>query len=144
MLPPVFVMRQHNNAETWVHVVDGDPVRVWMELDDGGYRHDVQQLENPTPPRLVDGRDDRGGEFSGFLGSSSWLAHFLHAESRGRRCSVPLVVSPERLVLPASLQERHGWGFALQLYAMRSLLLVGIGDLADLADSRPGAATTWG
>lgn len=137
MLPPVFVMRQHNNAETWVHVVDGDPVRVWMELDDGGYRHDVQQLENPTPPRLVDGR--MIGEASFRIPSDLPLGwHTLHAESRGRRCSVPLVVSPERLVLPASLQERHGWGFALQLYAMRSSRSWGIGDLADLAD-----LTSW-
>ncbi len=45
---------------------------------------------------------------------------------------VPVVVTPPRLELPAALQERPGWGLAVQLYSVRSRTSWGVGDLADL------------
>lgn len=133
MLPPVFVMRQHSEAVTWVHVRHGDPVRVWIELEDGGYRHDVTQVDNWTPPEYLE---------SGTVGEASFRLpadlplgwHTLHAESRGVSSSCPLVVSPTRLELPESIQRRPAWGLAVQLYSMRSRRSWGLGDFADLAD----------
>ena len=49
MLPPVFVTPQSAHAVTWVHVRDGDPVGMWIELEDGGIRHDLLQVENNSP-----------------------------------------------------------------------------------------------
>jgi 4-alpha-glucanotransferase len=51
--------------------------------------------------------------------------HRLHQGGRSR----PLVVTPSRCHLPAG----DGFGFAVQLYAVRSSASWGIGDLADLA-----------
>ncbi len=133
MLPPVFVMRRDSEAVTWVHVRHGDPVRLWIELEDGGYRHDLTQVDNWTPPQYLD---------SGPVGEASFRLpgdlplgwHTLHAESRGVQSSCPLVVAPHRLELPASMHNRSGWGLAVQLYSMRSQRSWGLGDFADLAD----------
>ncbi|HQZ85900.1 MAG TPA: 4-alpha-glucanotransferase [Actinomycetota bacterium] len=133
MLPPVFVTPQSAHAVTWVHVRDGDPVGMWIELEDGGIRHDLLQVENNSPAEEVDGR--LVGEASFQLPRDLPLGwHQLKAESRGKRASVPLVVAPDRLELPKSLQNRHGWGFAVQLYSLRSRRSWGIGDLSDLSD----------
>lgn len=134
MLPPVFVMRQHIEAVTWVHVRHGDPVRLWIELSDGGYRHDLTQVENWTPPQYLESGGPVG-EASFRLPSDLPLGwHTLHAESHGVSASCPLVVAPQRLELPASMHQRPGWGLAVQLYSMRSERSWGLGDFSDLAD----------
>jgi 4-alpha-glucanotransferase len=55
--------------------------------------------------------------------------HDLHPDDGGP--STRLVVSPVRCHLPDDLR---GWGWAVQLYAIRSRHSWGIGDLADVAD----------
>lgn len=133
MLPPVFIMREHSEAITWVHVPHGSEVRVWIELENGGQRHDVVQIENWTPPEMVD--RTLTGEASFRLPGDLPLGwHVLHAESKGRRASCPLAVAPGRLHLPDSLVERAAWGLAVQLYSLRSERSWGMGDFADLAD----------
>lgn len=133
MLPPVFVMRTTDEAITWVHVRDGAGVRMWVELEDGGYRHDFSQVENWNPAQLVDGV--MVGEASFRLPGGLPLGwHTMWAESEGRVASAPLVVAPTRLELPPSLVSRPGWGLATQVYSMRSSRSWGIGDLGDLAD----------
>ena len=109
MLPPVFVMRQHTEAVTWVHVPHGAALRLWIELEDGGYRHDLVQLDNWTPPHYLD--DGPIGEASFRLPGDLPLGwHTLHAETHSGSASCPLVVAPHRLELPASLEQRPGWG----------------------------------
>jgi 4-alpha-glucanotransferase len=49
MLPPCMVMREHRTASVSVHVPHGDPVTVWIELETGGARDQLRQLENWTP-----------------------------------------------------------------------------------------------
>ena len=34
----------------WVHVTHGDPVGVWLRLEDGTVRTGLRQLENNRPP----------------------------------------------------------------------------------------------
>ena len=53
--------------------------------------------------------------------------HWLYRESDGR--GVRLIVTPGRCHLPADLRT---WGWAVQLYALRSAQSWGIGDLGDL------------
>lgn len=133
MLPPVFIMRENSEAITWVHVPHGSSVRVWIELENGGQRHDLIQVDNWTPPEMVD--HTLTGEASFRLPGDlpvGW--HVLHAESQGRRTHSPLAVAPDRLQLPESLVERAAWGLAVQLYSLRSERSWGMGDFADLAD----------
>ena len=53
---------------------------------------------------------------------------------QGRTGATTLVVAPERCHLPAELEGgRRAWGWAAQLYAVRSRASWGIGDLGDLA-----------
>lgn len=133
MLPPVFITSQDADPITWVHVPHGEPVRVWVELEDGGHRHDVVQIENWTPPQWVDGA--QVGEASFRLPADLPLGwHTLHAESTTTRDSCPLAVAPRRLELPESLQHRAAWGLALQLYSLRSQRSWGLGDFGDLGD----------
>ena len=39
-----------------VHVRHGEPVSVWIDLEGGGVRSNLHQLENWSPPRELDGR----------------------------------------------------------------------------------------
>ena len=61
--------------------------------------------------------------------------HTLRARSaRRRRRPTALIVTPAWLGLPERLGDRRVWGFATQLYSVRSARSWGVGDLADLAD----------
>ncbi len=55
MLPPCLALRQHRTAEVRVHVPHGSPVSVWIDLEGGGTREGLRQLENWSAPREVDG-----------------------------------------------------------------------------------------
>jgi 4-alpha-glucanotransferase len=132
VLPPIVVARQGSPAPVKVHVDDGDPVQVWSELEGGG-RMDARQVEAWVSPRSIDGRlvGEASFELSDDL-PTGW--HLLHAETPRGTVTVPLVVTPDRLPLPAVLTDRRAWGFMTQLYSVRSSRSWGIGDLADLAE----------
>lgn len=133
MLPPTLVVRQGSAAWFPVHVFHGDPVEVWIEMEDGSARHDVQQQDHWVDPQVVDGRLIGEATFS-LPGDLPLGWHRLRCRSVGRYADTPLVVTPARLQLPRVLTERRLWGFAAQLYAVRSLRSWGVGDLADLRD----------
>ena len=137
-LPPVFVVRAGDAASCWVHLPHGDGARMWVVLEDGGERHDVSQVDRWVEPVEIDG---------GVVGEATFAVpsdlptgwHTLHVEVRGHddsttHDSTVLVVTPRRLELPAALQSHRGWGFAAQLYSVRSSRSWGLGDVADLSD----------
>ena len=137
-LPPVFVVRQGDGATCWVHLPHGDGARLWIELEDGGSRSDVVQVDRWVEPVEVDGLLVGEATFAlpGDL-PTGW--HRLHAEVAGgegdvRTASTVLVVTPRALALPEALRRRRGWGFAAQLYSVRSRRSWGLGDVSDLAD----------
>jgi 4-alpha-glucanotransferase len=132
VLPAIVVARQGAAHQVRVHVTDGDAVQVWVDLERGG-RIDARQVEAWVPPRTVDGR--RVGEATFELSAelpTGW--HTVQAETPQGRSSAPLVVTPDRLELPAVLTDRRAWGFMTQLYSVRSSRSWGIGDFADLAE----------
>jgi 4-alpha-glucanotransferase len=132
VLPPIVVTRQGSAHQVKVHVDDGAAVQVWVDLELGG-RIDARQVEHWVPPRNVDGRPI--GEATFELGPElpvGW--HAVHAETPQGVSTAPLVVTPDRLELPAVLADRRAWGFMTQLYSVRSSRSWGIGDLADLAE----------
>ena len=133
MLPPCVVMRAHRTAAVWVHVPHGDPVNLWIELETGGSRHQLRQLENWTPPRQIN--DGWVGEASFEIPDDLPLGyHILKAVSGERRGSMPLVITPAWLGLPERMGQHRAWGFATQLYSVRSQQSWGVGDLTDLED----------
>jgi 4-alpha-glucanotransferase len=133
MLPPCLVTRAGWTPRFGVHVHHGDPVEVWVELEDGGLRHDVAQQDHWVDPVVVDGVLTGEATFA-LPGDLPLGWHRLCARSPERQDSVPLVVTPRRLELPRGIADRHTWGFMVQLYSMRSRRSWGLGDLADLAD----------
>ncbi len=131
MLPPVYVMRQGADQRLWVHVPDGRPARVFVELEDGD-RRDLEQMDHWVPPVDVDGV--LIGEASFRLPGDLPLGwHVLHAASDDVTAQAPLVVAPGRLD-PAAIAGDRQWGFMTQVYAMRSEASWGMGDLRDLSD----------
>ena len=56
VLPPTVVVRADRPAPFWVHVTHGDPVDVWIRLEDGTAHGGLRQLDNDRPPYDLDGR----------------------------------------------------------------------------------------
>lgn len=128
VLPPAVVTVAGEAVAVDLHTPDGEePPALRLDLEDGSSR----DLATPRPggTREVDG--------AAVVRRSVRLPDDLplgyHELVTGdARCRV--VVTPPVLGLPPSLGERHGWGFATQLYSVRSRQSWGVGDLADLAD----------
>ncbi|MGN6244443.1 MAG: 4-alpha-glucanotransferase [Motilibacteraceae bacterium] len=133
MLPPTVVARSGWAPAVRVHVEHGEPVQLHVQLEDGGERYDVVQLDVWVEPRTVDGR--LVGEATFQLPPDLPLGwHTLHARSPSGSATAALVVTPRYLGLPERLHGHRAWGWMLQLYSVRSRRSWGFGDLADLAD----------
>ncbi|RJK97121.1 4-alpha-glucanotransferase [Vallicoccus soli] len=132
-LAPVCTVTRQGRAP-WVraHVPHGDPVRVHVELEEGG-RRELRQVDHWVDPREVDGVLTGAATFE-VPGDLPLGYHRLVARSGEREESGALVVTPAWLGLPASLGDRRAWGFTAQLYSVRSERSWGHGDLADLAE----------
>ena len=142
-LPPAIVVRAGRTATFWVHVTDGDPVGVWLRLEDGSVRTGLRQVENNRPAAELDGR--RVGEASFELPADLPLGyHELHAQAGAVDASTTLIVTPAALTLPSALGSGRTWGLATQLYSVRSERSWGIGDLTDLTDLAVWSAARHG
>ncbi|HEX3826850.1 MAG TPA: 4-alpha-glucanotransferase [Sporichthyaceae bacterium] len=135
MLPACLVRRVDDPAPTtfWVHVPHGDPVQVHLELEDGGVRHDLRQLDSWVDPAQID--DALVGEATFALPADLPLGwHRIHARSPARSDSTTLVVVPRRVEPPAALIDRQIWGLMTQLYQVRTEASWGFGDFAALGE----------
>ncbi len=133
LLPATVVMTSGTGVNLMVHVRHGEPVTVWAELEEGGDRWLLAQVDRWVEPRLVDG--DLIGEATFWLPAELPVGyHTVRAEHPGGEGTCLLVVTPASLELPATLRDRQSWGFMTQLYALRSRQSWGLGDLADLGD----------
>jgi len=142
VLPDVVVLREGSADQVCVHVEHEQPIDVWVELEAGGERPLVQ-TDRWVDPRIVDGR--MIGEATFALPDDLPLGwHSLCARHPGGVAARPLVVTPRRLELPPALAERRAWGFAVQLYSLRSDRSWGLGDLADLAELASWSARRHG
>lgn len=143
VLPPVVVMRAGRAAHVPVHLVHGDPVTAWLELDEeaGGGRRDLVQADVYVPPRTVDGREVGRATFT--IPDDLPLGwHELHVQLPDTAARTPVVVTPDRVDLPEGLGR--AWGYMTQLYSVRSRASWGVGDLADLAELASLAGTRSG
>jgi 4-alpha-glucanotransferase len=132
MLPRCVATRERRPYVISVHVTDGDPVDIWIELETGG-RRGLRQLENWNPPREIGDRWIGEASFE-IPGDLPLGYHTVRARSGGREAEMPLIITPAWLGLPTGLGQRRAWGLATQLYSVRSHDSWGVGDLVDLTD----------
>jgi 4-alpha-glucanotransferase len=111
---------------------DIDAVQAAMPADPGELHRAAASVAIARPGQAVTPPGELVTEDGTSLGSVAALPrdlpHGYHRLRRGRREQL-LLVAPQRCPLPADLR---GWGWVVQLYAMRSEQSWGIGDLADL------------
>jgi 4-alpha-glucanotransferase len=144
ILPPVLVVKQSDTVQVPVHVTHGDPVQAWVEIDAAegrgrraagatAERVELEQADVLVAPRTVDGREVGRATFVVPAGLPlGW--HLLRTTGPSGEAASPIAVTPDRLELPAALDERRAWGLMVQLYSVRSRASWGAGDLRDLAD----------
>lgn len=138
-LPPCVVMEQGSGRTVEVHVPAGSPAVLHVRLEDGD-TWSLNQVDNWEPDREVD--QTLVGEASFWLPADLPLGyHRLHLAYGDRGADSTLIVSPHFLGFPASMGDRRAWGYAAQLYSVRSAESWGIGDLGDLADIATWSAT---
>ena len=107
---------------------------MWCHVEtEDGYHHELEQLDRPIPPRMVDGNLVGRATFK----IPNWLPQGWHRivarHEDGSECSSTLIVVPQRL--SCRLDDGHKrWGVAAQLYSTRSSGSWGMGDTQDLAD----------
>lgn len=136
VVKPCHVVIEGTEVLIEVHVPAGEPVSVEVVLEDG---HNLQavQRENWNPDRMIDGA--MRGEATFSLGTELPLGyHRLIVSSIEGTFDSTVVVTPAFVGFPRSMQGKRVWGFATQLYSVRSKRSWGLGDLADLAD-----LSTW-
>jgi 4-alpha-glucanotransferase len=131
-VPATLVLREGWTPWFPVHLPHGSRVEVWVELEQGGQRRDVEQQDHWVDPEWVDGV--QVGEATYQLPGNLPIGYHRLCARVGDSTEVAsgtLIVTPQRLE-PQDLQRT--WGWVLQLYSVRSRRSWGIGDLHDLAD----------
>lgn len=132
IVPPVTVIRTGRVRDIHVHVPHGAAVSTVVRLEDGG-EVELEQVDQYWEPRSVGGA---------LVGRATFRVpadlplgwHVVQASFPGSRGRGYVVVTPERLDVPAYVENHRPWGFMTQLYSVRSRRSWGIGDLGDLAD----------
>ena len=134
-LPPVVVAVEGARTRFAVHVPHGAPVRVTAVAEDGT-ESPARQIEDPRPPRDVDGVPTARVVFE--VPASLAVGWYeLRAEcpevGGGRPVAAPLAVTPARLSTTDRLRGRRRWGYMAQIYSVTSGRSWGVGDVSDLA-----------
>ncbi|MHC2799987.1 4-alpha-glucanotransferase [Corynebacterium hesseae] len=132
-LPPCVVAREGAEKSFAVHVHDGDPVSVTIELESGETRPTYQD-PNDAPAADVSGT--MWGEASFHVPGDLPLGfHKLLLSSPGTgEHECPLIVVPNHLSTADRYLERPAAGAMAQLYSVRSEKSWGMGDFGDLAE----------
>src|ERR1700742_4769655 len=95
-LPPTIMGRSGVASSFWVHVTHGDPVGLWLRLEDGRVRTGVRSLENNRP--LFDLGARRVGEAPFERPADLPLGyHELHLQIGASDTSTLVIVSPASL-----------------------------------------------
>ena len=145
IVQPCVVLRAGQEGRVDVHVPAGAPVRLRIVGEDGN-DHLPWQVDNWNPDRPIDGRMIGEATF-GIPGNLPLGYHELivtigthdadgSAADGGIHTTATstIIVTPNRVGLPRRMGASRVWGYAAQLYSVRSHHSWGLGDLTDLAD----------
>ena len=145
IVQPCVVLRAGQEGRVDVHVPAGAPVSLRIVGEDGN-DHLPWQVDNWNPDRPIDGRMIGEATF-GIPENLPLGYHELivtigthdaegSAEDGGIHTTATstIIVTPNRVGLPRRMGASRVWGYAAQLYSVRSHHSWGLGDLTDLAD----------
>ena len=142
-LPSGTVVQQGRTAWVNAHVPAGWPTSLQVKFEDGG-GVEVHQIDNWNEDRLIAG--EWLGEATFELPADLPLGYHTMVLTYGdaavgtpQQANAALAVTPASLDVPT---DRRLWGYATQLYSVRSKGSWGIGDFDDLATLATWAATT--
>ncbi|MDR0837866.1 MAG: 4-alpha-glucanotransferase [Propionibacteriaceae bacterium] len=135
-LPDCVVIREDLGGQVDVHVRSGADAHVRVKFEDGT-QLSLTQVDNWLPDREAGGYMVGEASFALPAGMPTGY-HALALLSEGQEFETKLIVTPSLLPLPAALDGRRCWGFAVQLYSVPSRLSWGIGDFSDL-----GVLAVW-
>jgi (1->4)-alpha-D-glucan 1-alpha-D-glucosylmutase len=125
-LPPVFVLR-----------ADAAPTSIPILQEQAANGHLRWEIETDKGDRLagnVEGQE-QAIPVSPSLPTGDHRLRLFAENSTASIAECRLIVTPSRAFLPSSLQgEGRVWGFAIQLFALRSPHNWGIGDFTDLSE----------
>lgn len=131
-VPPVTVLRLGQSRQAPVHIPAGAAVSAVITLE-SGERRALFQAHTVAETRTVDAAELARVVF--VIPDDLPLGwHVFEAACAGVVARGYVVVTPDRLELPAEIYHRRPWGLMTQLYSLRSRRSWGIGDLGDLAD----------
>ena len=106
-LPPYVVTREGETPWVRVHVPHGEPVSLHVDLEDGGRRGELPQLDVWVEPRTI--ADAQVGEATfGLPGDLPLGWHLLRASWPAGEATCPLVVTPRYLGLPGAARRTRG------------------------------------
>jgi 4-alpha-glucanotransferase len=140
-LEPVQVASERDGAPTIVISIP-DPLEdadfAWTVAEEDGATHHGQFRPRSLPmveERGVNGVWTRRHAFR-LPGPLQPGVHTLTLEAAGSLAAMTLIVAPARAHQPESMEQgdQKLWGFATQLYSLRSARNWGIGDFTDLAE----------
>ena len=139
-LPSGTVMQQGQVAWVNAHVPTGWPAALGIRLEDGDWA-DVPQIDNWNDDRLIDGQwlGEATFELPGDLPLGYHRMVLTYGDAEPQQAEASLAVTPASLEMPT---DHRLWGYAAQLYSVRSNGSWGIGDFVDLAALATWAATT--
>lgn len=145
IVQPCVVLRAGQEGRVDVHVPAGAPVSLRIVGEDGN-DHLPWQVDNWNPDRPIDGQMIGEATF-GIPGNLPLGYHELivtigthDAEGSAADGGIhttatsTIIVTPNRVGLPRRMGASRVWGYAAQLYSVRSHHSWGLGDLTDLAD----------
>lgn len=145
IVQPCVVLRAGQEGRVDVHVPAGAQVSLRIVGEDGN-DHLPWQVDNWNPDRPIDGRMIGEATF-GIPGNLPLGYHELivtigthdadGSEADGgihATATSTIIVTPNRVGLPRRMGASRVWGYAAQLYSVRSHHSWGLGDLTDLAD----------
>ncbi|WP_203567328.1 4-alpha-glucanotransferase [Aestuariimicrobium ganziense] len=131
-LPPCIVVEQGHWRSVDVHVLAGHHADLSVRTEDGRVSP-LAQIDNQVPDQEVDGVWMGRATFA-IHGDLPLGYHRLVLRSTDREVESSLIVTPNFVGFPRALGEKRIWGYATQLYSVRSERSWGVGDLTDLAD----------
>lgn len=143
VLPPCVVTRHGTASSFWVHGPEGEPVESWIELETGESLRNLRRTGQATSPSDLPGAPVHETTIE-LPGDLPLGYHRIVAAVGGVEEATTLIVTPEFVGVPDSLGARRTWGFATQVYSVRSTRSWGVGDLVDLSDLAVWSAAELG